>query len=598
MCGINLILNFPGSGERAIQKMMEATLHRGPDHSSWTEVTPAIYLAGSRLKIHDLGDTGNQPLVTEDGKSLLVWNGALYNYQELKNALLDKGILFKGKSDAEVLIHWLRIYGLNGVKQLQGMFAFVFVDRENGRITIGRDPYGQKPLYYFHQDHQWIFSSEARAIVQSGLIEKQIDGSQFLPYFYSRHSFPDRSFFLAVRQVLPGQIMVLDFLGHQHSSLKLVVREEQIDLPHLAEFREKLVDAVAKHFYADVPVGIFLSGGADSSLLLHTWYRETGIPLHTFTVAFDAEHQQKYSDPKYARALSAKFHCAHHEVRINPEIVLENWDDYISSVDQPIGDSAGFLTWMVARKAKEYVKVLVSGAGADELFSGYDRHQAFLLYLNQTKWFKLLAHKMPFTSILPRRLKKLLNGITDSDHGTYLNFSSLQNIPADLRHKFLCYYPKEGLPYKAALSWDREYYLVNDILRIHDNATMAHGMEGRAPFLDESLVVLSNSLSEAQHRMLKPKQWIKQILKEDGLGEIAERKKLGFGLPLKEWIHSDALFRSKIFSTLRNFEATAGRDFPEDMRKLARHPEAHVEEGFLQIWNLFILASWKERQGI
>src|SRR5690606_4591972 len=159
MCGINLVLNFPDSGETAIQKMMEATLHRGPDHSSWTQVAPAIYLAGNRLKIHDLGDKGNQPLVTEDGKFLLVWNGALYNYQELKNALLDKGILFKSESDAEVLIHWLKIYGLDGVKQLQGMFAFVFVDRENGSITIGRDPYGKKPLYYFHQDHQWLFSS-------------------------------------------------------------------------------------------------------------------------------------------------------------------------------------------------------------------------------------------------------------------------------------------------------------------------------------------------------------------------------------------------------------------------------------------------------
>ena len=159
MCGVNLILNFPDSGEKAIQKMME--------------VTPAIYLAGNRLKTYDLGETGNQPLLTEDGKSLLVWNGALYNYQELKNALLDKGIFFKSESDAEVLIHWLRIYGLDGVQQLQGMFAFVFVDRENERIIIGRDPYGKKPLYYFHQDHQWLFSSEARAITQSGLIEKK-----------------------------------------------------------------------------------------------------------------------------------------------------------------------------------------------------------------------------------------------------------------------------------------------------------------------------------------------------------------------------------------------------------------------------------------
>src|SRR5690606_1419812 len=270
MCGINLVLNYPDLGEKAIQKMMEATLHRGPDHSSWIKVTSGIYVAGNRLKIYDLGEAGNQPVTTEDGKSLLVWNGALYNYQELKNVLLDKGILFKSQSDAEVLIQWLRIYGLDGVKQLQGMFAFVYVDKENERIIVGRDPYGKKPLYYSHQDQQWLFSSEARAIVQSGLIEKKMDESQYLPYFYSRHSFPDKSFFREVRQILPGQVLVLDFFGHQHVSLKLAVKQEQIPLPNLREFKEKVVDAVVKHFNADVPVGIFLSGGADSSLLLHT----------------------------------------------------------------------------------------------------------------------------------------------------------------------------------------------------------------------------------------------------------------------------------------------------------------------------------------
>ncbi|MEX2593010.1 MAG: asparagine synthase (glutamine-hydrolyzing) [Anditalea sp.] len=598
MCGINLVLNHPEKGEEAIQKMMNASRHRGPDHSAWLKAAPGIYVAGSRLKILDLGEAGNQPVTTEDGKAVLVWNGALYNYQDLRNELLGKGVVFGSRSDSEVLIHWLKLFGEEGVKQLQGMFAFAFVDKEKGKVIVGRDPYGKKPLYFNHQNDQWLFSSEARAIVLSGVVMKRMDVSQYVPYFYSRHTFPDLSFFKGIGQVMPGTVMAFDFTGHHYVSISLEINREQVDLPSVTDFREMILDAVLKHFHADVPVGMILSGGADSSLLLHSWHQETGIPLNTFTAAFDPKYQGKYSDPKFASALAANYHCIHHKVWVTPEIVFENWGEYISSLDQPIGDSASFLTWLIAKEAKKHVKVLVSGAGADELFSGYDRHMAFRYYLKNPSLFRSLAKWILLSPLLPRRIKKILNAITDSAEGTYLNFSSLQSIPFDIRNDFLAYYPKDTSPYKAALSWDREYFLVNDVLKIHDNATMAHGLEGRAPFMDESLVALSNSLSEEQHILLEPKQWIKMILKEDGLEEIASRKKLGFGLPLKEWFETDQIFRERIFLAIQTFEVASGTDFPEDMRKLARHPEEHIQDSFLQIWNLFILASWKVKQGL
>jgi asparagine synthase (glutamine-hydrolysing) len=556
-------------------------------------------MAGNRLKILDLGEAANQPVMTKDEKAVLVWNGALYNYQDLRNELLGKGVVFESSSDSEVFIHWLKIFGEEGLERLEGMFSFVFVDKEKEKVIVGRDPFGKKPLYFFHQNNQWIFSSEARAIHHSGIVMKSMDISQYVPYFYSRHSFPDRTFFSGIKQVMPGKVMVFDYSGRQLACIGLKIGEGQRDLPGLRDFREMLLDSVLKNFHADVPVGVILSGGADSSLLLHAWYQETRIPLHTFTAAFDLKYQGKYKDPKFASALAGKYHCAHHEVYISPEIVLENWDGYIASLDQPIGDSAGFLTWMIAKEAKKYVKVLISGAGADELFGGYDRHKAFRYYLKNQVFLKALSKGMRLVSpILPRRIKKMLTGITDTDEGTYLNFSSLQPIPFDKRNDFLAYYPKDTTPYKAAISWDREYFLINDVLKIHDNATMAHGLEGRAPYLNKSLVALSNSLTEQQHLSLEPKQWIKKILEEDGLQDIAGRRKLGFGLPLKEWFRTDQKFREKIFLTVKNFEASSGTDFPEDMRKLARLPEDHVQEGFLQIWNLFILASWKEKQGL
>src|SRR5690606_32766044 len=206
-----------------------------------------------------------------------------------------------------------------------------------------------------------------------------------------------------------------------------------IELPNVMEFKSMVLEAVLKHMEADVPVGIILSGGADSSLLLHLWYQETGIPLHTFTAVFESKYRKKYCDPQYAASLAEQYRCAHHEILISPGIVLENWEDYIASLDQPIGDSASFLTWMLAKEAKKFVKVLVSGAGADELFSGYDRHRAFQFYLKYPGLFKFLGHLPFFFYLFPRRIKKFFAAITDSHEETYLNFSSLKVIPPGLR---------------------------------------------------------------------------------------------------------------------------------------------------------------------
>lgn len=597
MCGINLVLNDEG-GEAAIQRMMAATAHRGPDHSAWLKVAEGVFMAGNRLKTHDLGTAGNQPIVLEDGTAALVWNGALYNYDELRNQLLGQGVLFASRADAEVLIHWLQQYGEEGIKWLEGMFALIFIDKRERKVIVARDSHGKKPLYYARQNSQWLFSSEARGITASGLIKKALNSSQYVPYFYSRHSFPDESFFQGVKQVEPGGIMTIDFSGHLISSSSMEMEPSPVELSTTSRFREMVLDAVLKNFQADVPIGLILSGGVDSTLLLHGWFQETGQPLHTFTAVFESSYRSKYNDAGFAAEVAKKYRCAHHEILITPELVLRHWDEYIASLDQPVGDSASFLTWMMAREARQHVKILVSGAGADELFSGYDRHKAFRWYLKHQNRVGMLSRQKWMINFLPRRARKFLNAVASSPAETYLNFSSLQTVPVALRDRFLAYYPKEEPPYKAALAWDRAYYLVNDVLKIHDNAAMAHGVEGRAPYLDKFLVALSDGMTEEEHLSMEGKYWMKEILKEEGWGKIAARKKLGFGLPLKEWLQEDTEFSRKVFSTVRSFGKASGGDLPEEMRKLALHPEKEKKSAFLQIWNLFILATWKHQQGV
>ncbi|MBD8488672.1 asparagine synthase (glutamine-hydrolyzing) [Echinicola sp. CAU 1574] len=594
MCGINLILNFSAEGEKAIIKMMEAIRHRGPDHSEWLAVNEELYLAANRLKTIDLGDWANQPVNVKDSY-FLCWNGALYNAEDLRNRLLQLGEAFQSRSDSEIIIKWLSKYGADGIVDFQGMYSILFIDKVSKILVAARDQFGKKPLYYFHQSNKWIFSSEAKAIAQSGIVPSEIDSAQYLPYFYSRHSLPVDSFYRDVKQLLPGEIMSIDFEGNLLEHKKLSFQGISVRLPDKQHFKMLLTDAVLNHFQADVPVGILLSGGADSSLLLSTWFEETGIPLHTFTVTFEDAYLKKYQDPKYAKWVSQKYNCEHHEILITQELVLENWGAYIDSLDQPIGDSAGFISWMIAKEAKKYVKILVSGAGADELFGGYGRHEAFKFYL---KFKELLTKSSTVGGSIPfltRRLKKMLLAVEGSEEATFLNFSSLRNVPKQNRSHFLDYYPTIKTPFKAALEWDRNYYLVNDVLKIHDNALMAHGIEGRAPYLDKAIVELSLSLSEEQHLQLKSKQWIRESLEDVGLGKIANRKKIGFGLPLKEWLLKDQKFRDYFMEHIKPFVEEQRDYLPQEIHKLSLASEKFIKDNFLQIWNLFVLASWYQK---
>ncbi|WP_460542755.1 asparagine synthase (glutamine-hydrolyzing) [Echinicola sediminis] len=588
---MNLILNFPNGGARAIEKLMQGTQHRGPDHSAWLELSTGIFLAGNRLKTSDLGDWPNLPVVIEED-CFLAWNGALYNADELRNQLLSEGLRFESRSDTEVLGKWLKARGRDGIQGIQGMYALLFVNGAKEEILVARDPYGKKPLYFFNHNESWIFSSEASAMVNSGLVENKIDSHQFLPYYFSRHSFPEHSFFKGIKQLLPGQILELDWNGKLLNETKASHETVASKACSKARFNSLLTDAVLRHFHADVPVGVLLSGGADSSLLLHTWVKETGVPLHTFTVTYEGKGLGEFQDSQYARALASQYNCAHHEIQLSPGLVLENWAEYIRTLDQPVGDSAGFISWMIAKEAKKHVKILISGAGADELFGGYNRHEAFRFYLKHkaglTKW-GVLVSKMP---TMGRGINKFLEAIENSEEATFLNFSSLQAVPSAVQGKFLAYYPKEKGAFKSALAWDRDYYLINDILKIHDNALMVHGVEGRAPYLDKALVELSNSMSEEQHLALSSKQWIRELLNEAGLSKYAKRKKLGFGLPLKSWLTHEENFRNVICEVIRDFEKEWTDQLPQEMRDLAIAPEANLKKSFLQVWNLFVLASW------
>lgn len=592
MCGVNLIINYPIHGEMAICNMMEATRHRGPDHSAWMKVADGCYLAGNRLKTLDLNAAANQPLTDEEKTVFLVWNGFLYNYQDLRNELLDLGDTFLTTSDGEVLLKWLKRFGAKGMSRLQGMFALAFVDKRKQEAIIARDPVGMKSLYYSHINNQLCCSSEAKAIQKPVERNGLLNEGQVLPYLYLRHSMPSESFIKGVMELMPGKAKAFDLQGRLKEESDLSNSLAFNKSGKSGSFQELLTDAVLKHFHADVPVGLVLSGGADSALLYHTWYKETGIPVPTYTAAFADVYKKKYKDADFAAKLVKNYNGHHQQVLITPDQFLMDWPAYIRSLDQPVGDSAGFLTWMIAKKAKKEVKILVSGAGADELFGGYNRHKAFRYYLKYPKYFKFLSGFAHASWPMGSSTRKLLTSLDPDPVKTFMNFAALSSLPASLIGSLERYYPSSVPSYKAALQWDRSFYLINDILKIHDNACMVHGIEGRAPYLDWPLIALSNGLDEKEHLDMPPKFWIKASLDKAGLGFISKRKKMGFGIPIREWMRDHQVFRNAVFSSVTKFEQQYTSLVPEEWGTLLKHPDKFAGENYLLLYNIFLLSDW------
>lgn len=590
MCGINVIIGKDSNS--LIEMMMRTTAHRGPDFSGFSKVSEFILFAGNRLKILDLSDSSNQPLWDQDRTCVLVWNGAIYNYQDLRNELLASGFVFSTNSDSEVLLYWLKLHGENGIQSLKGMFAFAFADLSKNKLIIARDPSGEKPLYFSEIKGKWYFSSESRAIRAVQDPENDIDLRQFMPYFFVRHSFPQDTFFEQIKQFPPGNAWTFDMEGKKYSEIQWKYPQLKKEKKDQEIFEELLKDSILKNFHAERPVGLLLSGGADSSLIYALWFEETGEPIPTYTATFEKKYRNKYQDPDFAKKLEKTYLSLHREIEIDLKVVQENWGAYIHSLDQPIGDSAGFLTWLVAKEASNEIKVLVSGAGADELFGGYNRHIAFQKYLDHPA-FWLWIKKLGLGKILNSNFNKMLESIQDDPSLTFIQMAALEYIPEEYLDPFLELYPKSEFPLKNALEWDRSFYLVNDILKIHDGSCMAHGIEGRSPFLDYDLITLSQSLSESEHSGQLGKKWVKEALNKRGLGFISKRKKLGFGLPLEEWFQEKS-FLDWIIEPIKKMDREWGQHFPKKMRTLCADPSKAKDRQFLQIWNLFLLASWLE----
>jgi asparagine synthase (glutamine-hydrolysing) len=560
MCGLNFLIDRIGKGnEDVIKSMNVATTHRGPDHTSYLikkKYNMKILMGVNRLRIIDNDPRSDQPFCLLP-EYYLLYNGEIYNHQEIKDMLLHKGIQFTTSSDTEILYYYLIVFGKQELHRLNGMFSFVFVDLVQDEITIARDVCGMKPLYYYIDDNFLIVSSEIQGILASGYVNKEFNAQEIPHYLYYKYTSPGNTFYKNIYQVKKGGIQTYNIKSGKltEESIQIISDrgDSNIDTKISVKTVEKLiVNALKIHTQANVPLGLFLSGGVDSTLLL-ALSMEYKIHLpYCFSISNKpSERQYGTADYRYIQMAVDQFKCDTMNLEVGDEI-LEDLEEMINKTDQPIADGATLLTYILSREAKKQVGVVLSGAGGDELFAGYNRHQAFYFYL---KYYGILKKlKGPYSRInhlitsglfsnfrkKKRLIDKFVDNIDPNPDTTFNNFLGLQNL---FNYNYLYSWPEFsgaefiGKNFERAIESDRHKYLPEDVLTVNDRMTMLSGLEMRMPYLDMDLVKYVYH-SDPEILIKKGQKWIlKKILKKYTGNKFIHRPKEGFGFPFGLWIN-------------------------------------------------------------
>ncbi|MGB2827415.1 MAG: asparagine synthase (glutamine-hydrolyzing) [Dehalococcoidales bacterium] len=556
MCGIAGILGRGGNKE-LIKKMCKALQHRGPD--DWGYYAEGdVFLGHRRLSIIDLSPKARQPISNEDGSVHLIFNGEIYNFRELRNKLEQKGHIFRSNTDSEVILHAYEDEGEKCLESLNGMFGFAIWDSKQRKLFLVRDRMGEKPLYYFYDGVNFVFASEIKAILQCG-IRRKVDINALNLYLELSYVPSPYTMFQDIYKLPPAHYLIL------HGSQLTVQQYWDItDFQDLQgseqsikeEIRERLQQSVAMRTFADRPVGIFLSGGVDSTSILSAFHERNGNPVKTFSLGFevDVERDKYNTDLNIARMTSRIFKSDHNEIILTCEEMANSFEKVIYHLDEPIANHTQSAQFLLSRTAKQDVAVVLGGDGGDEIFGGYTHY-----WQNQRiSHYQLLPAALRLGVITPlintflpkyKNLNKIVN--TPASAARYLLFrsegkektQSLLNsdyYKNDAAVEFISthYFSKnDGIPLaKRLMHTDLKTKLADNFLIGADKMTMASGLELRSPFLDHKLVEFAFKIPV---NMKVRRGVTKYILKQAMTGmvpqEVLEGKRYFF-TPAAKWL--------------------------------------------------------------
>jgi asparagine synthase (glutamine-hydrolysing) len=610
VCGICGIATTRGDADlEALRAMSDLLVHRGPD-SAGEHIDGAVALAARRLSILDL-EHGDQPIANEDGSCVVVQNGEIYNYPELRHELERAGHQLRTRCDTEALVHLYEEHGVGFAERLRGMFAVAIWDARRRRVVLARDRYGIKPLYYRHAGGELRFASELRALPRG---EIDLDA---LEAFLAFNSIPaPYSIFREVRKLPAGHVLVWE---NGEISLERYARPgpaaadevragDEAEL--VEELRARLRDSVRAHLLSDVPVGVLLSGGVDSAALAALAAQETPEPIHTFTIGFA---ERSFDERADARRVAERYATEHHEllVRPEPELLLRALAE---TFDEPFADSSALPTYLVSQLAGEHVKAALSGEGGDELFGGYYTYAADLF---ADRLAPLARVARPLVEALPAstrrasldyKAKRFVRAAhlppLERHHGWKEIFSPEARseltggiAAVDPVNLYRARYAETaGAPELARLQdVDFGVYLVDDLLVKTDRASMAHSLEARVPFLDPLVTNLAFALpTHLKVRGLAKKVLLRRAVEPLLPAEVVHGRKRGFSIPAAAWL------RGELEPFARETLA------PENLRRqgffrlepVARLLDEHVagrEDWSRQLWGLLAFTLWYER---
>ena len=646
MCGICGI--YGKSDEYLIKRMCRVMFHRGPDDEGiYTDET--ISLGMRRLSIIDL-TTGHQPIHNEDETLWIVFNGEIYNFQELREYLEKHGHRFYTKSDTEVIVHLYEEFGEECVHKLRGMFAFALWDKKKRKLFLVRDRLGIKPLYYTETNGKFIFASEIKAILQHPEVKCEVNLKALDEYLTFQYIPAPNTLFEGIWKLPQGHILSYcdgEITLRQYWDVEFPQVPEKVDEREAAEeLLERFRESIRLRLISDVPLGVLLSGGVDSSAVVAVMSDLVGQPVKTFTVGFDAEGD--YDETKYARLVAKRFETDHQEVILQPN-ACELLPKLIWHLDEPIADQAALPTYLVCELARKSVTVVLTGEGGDELFAGYPRYllssfadvyHKFPAWMKEkivrkglsflpnkipsSKYLKKVAFSSPdavnrnvrwMSNFLPEEkeqlysdsLKKVLSDNSKSKEGLSTDVAEVARLRDGLnglndgstKHKSNPLNPfkksvDSGSVLNALMYTDMKTWLVDDILMKVDKMSMATSVEARVPFLDHKLVEFVSGLPPK----LKLKGFTtKYILKKTLNGllpkEILNRRKHAFRVPASKWLQRDLKFLTSeiLLSPAAQKRGYFNIDY---IRQLVNsHLEGKIDAG-QKLWNLICLEFWHQ----
>ena len=612
MCGIAGFIDFAKreNGD-SLLKMTNALEHRGPDGYGTSHIVEDDYQVGlghRRLSIIDLSPLGKQPM--EKHGLTINYNGEIYNYKSIKSELLDQGYTFKSTSDTEVMLSAVDCWGVeNAVSKLTGMFAIVLYDSVNHKVYFIRDRAGVKPFYYYEKDGCYLFASELKSFKASNSFEASINDDAVVEYFTKGYISTPRSIFDNCKKLQQGSILTIDLKTRETSCKKYWsvynFLDRKIDLPMeevLVETEKILSKAFHYRMVADTPVGVFLSGGIDSSIVTALLQKDLTHKLKTYTIGFE---NSEYDESPAAKAISNHLGTEHMEFICTMDEAKKIIPSIPQICDEPFGDSSIIPTYLVSKMASNEVKVALSSDGGDELFTGYRR------YIKAMKIAGLLKRNSALINSSMGRILKFAKGndpvyakmgeiLTHSNVGLIPYFQTKCMSDRDahrlmLNHKAPIQIPEvDSASLNSIFAFEYENYMQDDILVKVDRATMANSLEGREPFLDHSIAEWSMSLPINQKYYNSTLKYIlKEILYKYVPKNLVDRPKSGFSIPISDWLRSDLYdFMMHYLNDERiKQQGIFNSKFVQEKLNQFKNKKIQAEQF---IWNMFVFQMWYE----